>query len=361
MKGLDGAEIAARRALRRGKIQTVRGLIEPSQLGPTLMHEHLLLDESQLDPPPSDPELRRLYEAPLSPQILTRIRYAGLANRDDYVYDDIEMMLAEVAPFKAAGGSAIVEVTPHGLFRQAAGLRTISERSGVHVVMGCSWYVADSHPEDMAGRSEEILTAEIVADVLDGVDGTSICAGIIGEAGCSWPVTDNEKKVLRASARAQALTGAALTIHPGRHEDAPLEIIGIVEQADADLSRTIICHLERTIFGKPAMKRLAATGCILELDLFGHEYSYYPPAPHIAMPNDRQRLAWLQWLIAEGHGHQIVIAHDNDNKHYLESFGGCGYAHIQRNMVPAMHRLGFAEADIDAILVGTPRRLLTFV
>lgn len=357
----DHAAIARERSKRRGKIQTVIGLIEPSQLGPTLMHEHLLLDESQLAPPPSDPELRRLYDAPLTPQILTRIRYEGLENRDDLVYDDIEMMLAEIAPFKAAGGSAIVEVTPHGLFRQAKGLKEIAERSGVHVIMGCSWYVADSHPRTLSERSEESLTEEIVADVLVGVDGTAICSGLIGEAGCSWPLTTNERKVLRASAKAQQLTGACLTIHPGRHEEAPIEIIGIVEEAGADLSRTIICHIDRTIFNKPAMKRLAASGAVLEFDLFGHENSYYPPAPHLAMPNDRTRLEWLRWLIDEGHGRQIVIAHDNDNKHYLEAYGGCGFAHIPRNIVPAMRRLGFRKAEIDQILIETPRRLLTFV
>jgi phosphotriesterase-related protein len=361
VKQLSQSQIATERTRRRGKVQTVRGLIEPSDLGLTLMHEHLLLDESQLDPPPADPELRRLYDAPLSPHILTQVRYAGLANRDDLIYDDIKMMLAEVAPFKSAGGGAIVEVTPHGLFRQPEGLREISERSGVHVVMGCSWYVADSHPKDMSARSEESLTAEIVADVLDGVGGTGICAGLIGEAGCSWPITANERKVVRASAKAQQLTGACLTIHPGRHEDAPLEIVDIVGAAGGDLSRTIICHIERTIFAKATMKRLAATGAVLELDLFGHEYSYYSPAPHIAMPNDRTRLEWLRWLIEEGHGDQIVIAHDNDNKHYLEAHGGCGYAHIPRNIVPAMRRLGFQEDSIQAILVGTPRRLLAFV
>ena len=101
MRELDADRIARQRARRRGRIQTVLGLIEPASLGATLMHEHLLLDESKLAPPPADPELRRLYESPLTPQILTRIRYEGLENRDDYVLGDIEMMLAEIAPFKA--------------------------------------------------------------------------------------------------------------------------------------------------------------------------------------------------------------------------------------------------------------------
>ena len=360
-KPFDEKRIVFERARRKGNAQTVLGLVDPAKLGATLMHEHLLLDESRLELAPVDSDLRKLYDAPLTPQILTLVRYSGLSNRENLIYDDIDLSVEELVPFKYAGGGTIVEVTPHGLFRDAVGLRTISERSGVHVVMGCSWYVADSHPPDMTDRSEESLTNEILGDVFNGVDDTGVCAGLIGEVGCSWPLTDNERKVLRASARAQTLTGAALSIHPGRHPDAPMEIIAVIEKAGADLSRSIICHLERTIFDKPAMKRLATTGCILEFDLFGHENSYYSPAPQIAMPNDRQRLEWLQWLILEGHGDQIVIAHDNDNKHYLERYGGCGFAHIQRNIVPAMRRLKVREQDIQAILVETPKRLLTFV
>lgn len=358
---LTSSFVEQARALRRGKAQTVLGLVDPGALGLTLMHEHLLLDESQLEPVPSDPELLRLYEAPLTPEILTQIRYGGLNNRENLIFNDIALSVRELIPFKAAGGGTVVEVTPHGLRRDAAGLVQIAARTGLCIVMGCSWYVADSHPHDMGDRSEDSLSAQIVAEVFSGCDGTQACAGIIGEVGCSWPLTANERKALRASAHAQQVTGASLTVHPGRHPDAPMEIIGVLREAGADLSRTVICHIERTIFDKPRMKALAETGCVLEFDLFGHENSYYQPAPHIAMPNDRQRLEWLEWLIAQGHGHQIVIAHDNDNRHHLEAYGGCGFAHIPRNIVPAMKRMGFTPQLIEAILIDTPRRLLTFV
>ena len=41
---------------------------------------------------------------------------------------------------------------------------------------------------------------------------TQIKSGIIGEVGCSWPLNDNERKVLRASAIAQKFTGAPMLI-----------------------------------------------------------------------------------------------------------------------------------------------------
>ena len=60
----------------------------------------------------------------------------------------------------------------------------------------------------MAGRSEDDLTREMIDDITVGVGNTGIKSGIIGEIGCTWPLHDNERKVLRAAARAQKETGA---------------------------------------------------------------------------------------------------------------------------------------------------------
>ena len=80
-----------------------------------------------------------------------------------------------------------------------------------------------------------------------GVGDTDVRAGFIGEIGTTWPWTDNEKKVVRAAVAAQRETGAVLMIHPGRHERLPLEIASFIRKEGADLGRTIMCHIERTI------------------------------------------------------------------------------------------------------------------
>ena len=80
--------------------------------------------------------------------------------------------------------------------------------------MGAGYYVDIVHPGDMDDKTESELADEITGQLTEGVDGTGIRAGIIGELGCSWPLTDNERKVLVAGARAQQATGAAILIHP---------------------------------------------------------------------------------------------------------------------------------------------------
>ena len=174
-----------------------------------------------------------------------------------------------------------------------------------------------------------------------------------------WPLRPFERKSLVAAALAQQATGAAINVHPGRHADAPAEIVDILGRAGADIERVVISHIDRTFFSTDEVLRLAGTGCVLEYDFFGIETSYYWFAD-ADLPTDYMRLAYIRALIDRGHGAQVVISHDICTKTRLVAWGGHGYGHIVRNVVPLMRKKGFTEDEIDTILVHTPRRLLTF-
>ena len=140
------------------------------------------------------------------------------------------------------------------------------------------------------------------------MDDTQIKSGVIGEVRCSWPLTSNERKSLRVSARAQRLTGAPILIHPGRDETAPPEIIEVLREAGADLHRTIIGHLERTVFMRDTLMQIAERGCYMEWDLFGTEQSYYGANLAINMPTDAKRLDDISWVAAQGYECKILVA-----------------------------------------------------
>ena len=176
--------------------------------------------------------------------------------------------------------------------------------------MGAGYYVAAAHPPDMDRRTVDDLAREIIADVTVGVGDTGVRAGLIGEIGCTWPWTDNEKKVVRAAVAAQRETGAPLMIHPGRNPGAPMEIAEFVRKEGGDLRRTIMCHIDRTIADVRAVIDLAQTGIWLEYDLFGLENSYYPYQPAFDMPNDGGRMAHVLALMEAGHADQILLSHD---------------------------------------------------
>ena len=342
-------------------MQTVLGPIEPEDLGITMTHEHILGSFDGVFQIPVEASYRGRYEAPLSPDILGWIHHGRWVNRENSGLDDIPTIIEEVGLYKQFGGSGLVDATSLGIGRDPVGLTRVSRATGVHIIMGASFYVASRHPADMDKRSEESLTEQMVREVSRGVGNTGIRAGVLGEVGCTWPLHPNERKVLKATARAQRLTGAPILIHPGRDQSCPAEIMEILMESGADPRRVIVGHLDRTIFEEKLLKELAETGCFLEYDIFGQEVSYYPPAPHIDIMNDAQRLSMMEWLISEGHGDQLVVGHDIAQKAHLVKYGGHGYCYFLEYMVPRMRIRGFKEEDIQRILVDNPKRALTFV
>jgi len=340
----------------RGFVQTVTGLIDPKQVGPTLMHEHLFID---LNPPRFRAEAVEDEEITLCN--CWKINYGQISSRLNYRLDDKAVAIAEVADMKAAGGSTLVELTVGGLQPNPAGLVDIARATGVNIVMGCGHYVDEYQDDANRSRSVDDFAAEIIGQITQGAWGTDVRAGIIGEIGCQAPWTDLEKNVMCGALAAQRETGAAINVHPGRHPDQPQEVMDFIRAAGHPTERVIISHIDRTIFDADRILRLAETGCVLEFDLFGWETSFYGPQPSVDMQNDAQRIEWLRLLLDRGHGDQVVISQDICVKTRLCSYGGHGYQHIFANVVPLMRRHDFSEAEIQAILVDTPTRLLTFV
>jgi len=338
----------------RGRAQTVTGLVDPAALGPTLMHEHLIWDvrtPAMIATGDDGPEIELCN--------CFRINYGRRIVPGNLVSRSVDVACREVAAMVEAGGRTVVELTCGGLKPDPEGLVRVSQETGALIVMGCGHYVDDYQDRANEARSVESFAAEMVSQVFEGAWGTGIRAGIIGEIGCQVPWTGLEKRVLRGALLAQAETGAPLNIHPGRHQDQPLEIAQFVRANGGRPERTIISHIDRTIFDTDRMLRLADTGCVVEFDLFGQEQSYYYWGD-IDMPNDVIRLRHIRALIEHGHLDRILISHDICYRTRMSCFGGHGYGHIFENVVPLMRARGFSEAEIDAILVGNPRRLLTF-
>ncbi len=343
-----------------GKVLTVLGLVEPADLGLTITHEHLLVDLSIVFVEPGDEEGRRLAEEPVCIGNLGWIRVNWSSNRDNLVQKDVDLATREAARFKAAGGGALVDATSIGIGRNPAALAEISRAAGIHVVMGAGYYVAPAHPDDFSSRIVDSITEEIVRDVQVGVGDTGIRSGIIGEIGCSWPWTDNEKKSVAAAVAAQAATGAPLLIHPGRDQLAPIEIVNFIEREGGDLSRTVMSHVDIRIYEREVLRELAATGIYIEYDTFGLESPFPPHAPDTYMPSDYKRIEQLIGLIEDGFLERLVLAHDNCTKHRLREFGGHGFDHIPSTVTGWMKRQGMSQAQIDMLLIENPRRVLTF-
>ena len=349
-----------------GKVQTVLGIIDADSLGVTLPHEHLLLDISCMFDEPTEANERRLAHQPVTLENLYWVRTHIPNNADNLKLTDEQLAIKEALLYKWAGGDTIVELTPIGLARDPLGLARIARATGLNVVMGAGHYVEGSYSkESMEAKTDNDIAEEIVKDITVGVDDSGIRSGVIGELGCTWPLKDNERKVLRAGAYAQKRTGAAIWVHPGRNEMAPIEEVEALADAGADLSRVVICHIDRCGYLLDTRQKLLDSGCYLEYDVFGWE-GYYSARVALAeghLPdilNDVGRIKEIKELISMGYLKQILLSQDIFCKIMLVSYGGWGYAHLLREVVPLMKIYGISDEQIHTMMVENPKRVLPF-
>jgi len=334
-----------------GTVDTVLGPVAAAELGPTLVHEHLFIDTRTTT---------QRAESHLGEPLALHNYYLSRRNDDNphcLVLDSVSEATDEVRHFAAAGGGTVVEVTPICLGRQPSRLVEVSRASGVKVVMGGGFYDHDYHDARVHEWPVERLTDLIVRDCVEGAEaagpGGPVKAGVIGEIGLSWPMIDCERKALVAASRAQARTAKALIIHPGRHPAAPREAFEVATGAGADAERIVLCHLDRTLDDPGAVADLARRGAYVSFDLFGHESSFYPYSD-FAMPNDAMRLKLIRAVADRGFEHRIVLSQDIYSKAHWVLYGGEGYAHILRDVVPVMDRFGIDEAFRHLLLVENP-------
>jgi len=344
-----------------GKVQTVLGPMAKDDIGVTLSHEHCLIDITCTARQPTDERERQRANERLSFKNVGYARYHPLDIRDNLLMLDEELAISELRQFKEAGGQTVVDMTNDDLGRNPRALVRIAQATGLNIIMGSGYYEGTAQDAGkMDKKTEEDIAAEIVADLRDGAHGTDIRAGLIGEIGCSWPLKELERKSLRAAGMAQKETGAPLVVHPGRNEKAPEELVTILRGVGADLSHTVICHIDRTVFEAENRYRLAEAGCFLAFDIWGTE-GHYPRALSITdILNDTQRIAAIKNLTATGYGKQILISHDICWKCRYATFGGHGYTHILRNAVPLMKDRGASESDIENLLVRNPSKFFAF-
>ena len=364
--------VPAAAADRVGKIQTVLGLIEPEELGVTLMHEHLFIEFTlPLDEPqrwqlagrqlPRTAAELAIWNTPVTMDRLQFLHAHVWENRDLLSVQDVATTLAEVTAFKDAGGGAIVDVTSIGLGRDPAKLVEVARRSGIPIVMGAGWYRSAWHPAGHADRDVASLTDEIVRDITVGVGDSGVRAGIIGEVSAMEIVTDPhdsaEVKGVRAAARASRLTGAAITLHQWVRDGVALaRTLDIVEQEGGDLTRVVVGHIDAVSAANIAqLVAIAKRGVTLEFDLFGTPYTLSDPRLDARPMADA-----IVALVKAGYAERLLMSHDVCTKIQQKAYGGKGFDYLLTQVVPYLQQRGVSAAQVRTIMVENPRRVLAF-
>lgn len=339
---------------------TVLGEMEAEALGVTLPHEHLLLDLRNQYAEPADPDRRRLGLRKVCPETVAAVRRDPYALRDNLLLDDVELAAAEVQRFREAGGQTVVDCTTRGIGPRPGDLATISRRTGVHVIAGCGYYTQDTHPADLADRPVGQIADEIVRDLTEGIDGTGIQAGVIGELGTSREIHPRERKVLRAAARAFAQVPRAIYVHTYPWGREGLKAARLLIDEGVDAGRVVICHVDVSP-DVEYLRALLSLGVVIEFDNFGKEFEPDTSDDGFAggaFATDAERVKTLAACLEWGFADRVLITTDICLKCMLGAYGGEGYAHILRNVVPTLRAAGFSATDVDRLLVENPRRVL---
>ncbi len=298
-------------------IQTVLGPIQKDQLNKTYIHEHLYFD-------------------------LTNVR-----NDDDSVQRDIDLTIKELEPALDWGIKSVIDVTCINMGRDVKQLMDLSKKANIHVVCSTGYYLTDYYPEYVFNESVQQLADRMIKECLEGIDGTAIKAGIIGEIGTlTNEFTETNKKVFEAAALTHKATGLAISTHPNMSTMAYEQAVFLIDHG-VKADKIIIGHMDLTD-DLSYLEKVLDTGVNVGFDTIGKN-NYL---------SEDKRLETLSALIKRGYVNQIVLSEDISRKSYYKSFGGLGYGYLVNQYLPKLKQLGVTDQQIDQMLIENPKNIL---
>lgn len=271
------------------------------------------------------------------------IDLSGFKNNLDCRLDQYDLICQEMKDLRALGVSNIIEMTNRYMGRNPQFMLDLMRETGINVV-ACTGYYQDAFfPEHVAARSVEQLAQEMVDEIVIGIDGTELKAGIIAEIGSSEGViTPLEEKVFIAAARAHIETGRPISTHTS-FSTMGVEQLALLQAHGVDLSRVTVghCDLKDNLDN---ILRMIDLGAYVQFDTIGKN-SYYP---------DEKRIGMLHELRNRGLLNRVMLSMDITRRSHLKANGGNGYDYLLTTFIPQLRQSGFSQADVDTMLRDNP-------
>ncbi|MGG1685729.1 phosphotriesterase family protein [Pseudalkalibacillus sp. NRS-1564] len=294
-------------------IQTVRGPIDPTELGICSAHEHLCID-------------------------LSRIK-----NDPDTILDDIGGMEEELRYFKASGGQAMIEVTNDGMGRNASLLRKLSETTGVHLIASTGFYKDPFLPNQATEWNRDQFAQYMIDEIKNGIEGTDVYPGVIGEIGSShYEIKPIEEELLTGAGIAAMETGLPLTTHTTLGTMG-VEQVELYSALGLPMNQLIVGHQDLNQDDERVLSVVEA-GAFVGFDTIG-KINYRP---------DEERIHTICRLFERGYGAQILLSADLTRKSHWHKHGGIGYDYVLNEFVPRLKEAGLSDENIRMMLIDNP-------
>jgi len=299
-------------------IETVSGSLEIDSSLVWLSHEHILVDFIGADSIQPDQWNR--------PEI-------------------IEEVLPYLDSLKAHQVAVFVDATPHYLGRDIALLKTLSERTGLHILTNTGFYGARDNqyiPDQNKNMSPEAMAAIWIDEFKNGISGSTVRPGFIKiSVDDTLPLKPLHKKLVAAAAVTHKATGLTIASHTGKAL-ALWPQLEILKRSGVTPDAFIWVHAQNETDNNELLKA-ARTGCWISLDGFGWEL-------------DKQ-IAKLQFAKANNFLNRILISHDAgwyDPQKKVQDIQP--YTTLFTEVYPKLKALGFTDKDWNQLISVNPSK-----
>jgi len=316
------------------QVETLSGPVEVDQLGTTLMHEHIFV---------------------LSPEMQTT--YPGFEGWDED--SKVQEARGKLRALRELGVDTIVDLTVVGTGRNVRLLSRAVEGTGLQVVVATGIYTYNDVPKafhfrgpgTVLGGEDDLMISLFVRDIEEGIEGTSIKAGVLKCATDEAGLTPGVERVLRAVAKAHRQTGVPISTHTHAVTERGLEQQQVFEEEGVDLTRVIIGHSGDTT-DLDYLEKVVSKGSMIGMDRFGID---------VELPFE-DRVNTVAEMCKRGHADKMVLSHDAavfidwlPQEAIPVALPNWHYHHIHDDVLPALRERGVSDEQIDQMLVANPR------
>lgn len=316
-------------------VESFRGPLRPSDLGTTLMHEHVFVGSPELDLNYPHPEWDEGEAVRRAVDGLTSLHRLGV--------------------------QTVVDLTVVGLGRDVARVASVARQVPVNIVASTGYYTSNvlppyfhTHGPGLLVDGPDPLVEFFVGDIEHGIAGTGVRAGMLKVVTDREGITEDVARVMTAAAVAHQETGVPITTHSHPASQNGLEQQRFLAARGVPLDRVVIGHSGDSE-DLHYLRRLMDNGSTLGMDRFGMEH---------VLADDR-RVAVVLELLRLGYADRMVLSHDaaffsrvTPPSWRREHTPHWHVENLSRRLVPRLRAGGADDADLEQMLVANPRRLL---
>ena len=297
-----------------GKIQTVLGAIDPSELGVTLVHEHVMCD----------------------------FVGASKVSKDRYDPDEVfRVMLPYLLEIRQLGVKGFVDCTPMYLGRDVKVLARLAKATGVHILTNTGLYKEPFLPSYTWEYSVDHLAKMWTTEIKEGIEGTQIKAGFIKIAVNPGRLIPIQQKIVRTAARTCLATGATIACHTANGV-AALEVLDILDEECISADNLVIVHSDAEQ-DQGYHFETARRGAWVEYDGLNETSA-------------GKIIGLIKNMVGRGYENKLLLSQDAGWYNVGQEKGGRirGYEYLVKEFIPLMHKAGFNQELVHKVSVENP-------